>query len=162
MNARQNEMEELEKGWKKILIIWFSMPATLGIYIIICNIAEEQLQFGLDPELPVETIKNALYAVSIATIICVHYLRSYMLNNIRPAPDLTHASELQHPAVGRYLTIIIIVSALLESIGIYGLLLFLFSNNFTILYQFIAVSAAGMIYFRPRKEELIYVADSMR
>lgn len=68
----------------------------------------------------------------------------------------------QHPAVGRYTVVIIILAALSESIGIYGVVLFLISKNSLVLYQFITISAAAMIYFRPRKEELLQLASTMK
>ncbi len=51
--------------------------------------------------------------------------------------------------------------ALSESIGIYGMVLFILSKDSMTLYQFITMSAIAMFYYRPRKEELLEVAAQM-
>ena len=56
--------------------------------------------------------------------------------------------------VGQYIPAVITTLALAESIGIYGLLLFLLGGDFKTLYTFIIVSALAMIFYRPKREEL--------
>lgn len=51
--------------------------------------------------------------------------------------------------------------ALSESIGVYGLVLFFLSKDSGVLYQFIVMSAIAMLYYRPRKEELLQLAVEM-
>ncbi len=162
MNGQRGEMERLEKGWKTVFIIWLAMLASLCVYLILCDLLEAQLQVTVDDSFPIDSIKYALYGVSLATLIGVYYLRNYLLNNPGLPLNVNPTSQVQHPAVARYSIIIVIVSALLESIGIYGLVLFLLSKDTAALYQLIAVSAAGLIYFRPRKEELLFLADRMK
>jgi hypothetical protein len=48
----------------------------------------------------------------------------------------------------------VITLALAESIGIFGLVLFFLGDSFQVLYLFIAVSAAVMFYYRPKRDEL--------
>ena len=67
-----------------------------------------------------------------------------------------------HPAVGKYLTVIVIVTAFSESVGIYGVVLFLISKDALSLYQLMILSAIAMVVFRPTKEELIDVAEKMK
>jgi len=56
------------------------------------------------------------------------------------------------------LPIVIVSSALCESIGIFGLIIFLLEGQFLWLYVFVGVSAAAMILLRPRKRDLIDLA----
>ena len=60
----------------------------------------------------------------------------------------------QPPFVGHYAAVVIISLALSESIGIYGLVLFLLGGGFKTLYTFIAVSALAMVFYRPKREEM--------
>jgi len=55
----------------------------------------------------------------------------------------------------------VISLALSESIGIYGLVLFLLGKNTMDLYLFILVSAGAMIMYRPRKDELLSLAQGI-
>ena len=49
---------------------------------------------------------------------------------------------------------LVLCLALCESIGIYGLVLFFLGDTFQTLYTFVVISAAGMFYYRPKREEL--------
>lgn len=167
MNASQSETEQLEKGWNTILIIWIAMFVSLGAYLGLCHLIEIQvIPFKIDISLPIKTInilKTVFYGVSLSVFVGVHLLRRYLLNSGKAVTlKSIRISKNQHPAIIRYSKITSITLALVESIGIYGLVLFLLSRDVTALYQLIALSAVGMIYFRPRKNELMAMADEMR
>jgi hypothetical protein len=49
----------------------------------------------------------------------------------------------------------ILAWAMSESIGIFGLVLFLLAKNPTDLYLLILISAAAMLIYRPRKDDVI-------
>jgi uncharacterized membrane protein YccC len=49
----------------------------------------------------------------------------------------------------------IVAWALLEGIGVFGLILFLLGKNPMDLYLLIMISAAAMLWYRPKKDELI-------
>lgn len=52
----------------------------------------------------------------------------------------------------------IVALTMSETMGIFGLVLFLLGKNSVDLYLLVAVSAAAMIMYRPRKEEVIVLA----
>jgi hypothetical protein len=66
-----------------------------------------------------------------------------------------------HPAFEKYFRATLISTALSESIGIYGLVLFLLGKDWSSLYFLIIVSAIAMYYFRPKKQELLDLATEM-
>jgi len=162
MHEEQEEMKQLETGWRVALFIWGAILASLGIYLVVCIIVEKEMQINIDPKLPLETIKYALFGVSIITLFVVHYLRKFLLRNISSNVISSQTSLPQHPAVGKYLVLVIISSALLESIGIYGLVLFFLAKDTSSFYQLLIISAAAMIYYRPRKDELLNIAAQMK
>jgi hypothetical protein len=51
---------------------------------------------------------------------------------------------------------------MLESIGIYGLILFLIGKNTMDLYLLILISAAAIFIYRPRKDKVIELAQEHR
>ena len=118
MHEDQKEMKQLDTGWTVVLLIWGAILASLGIYLVVCIILEKELQINIDPKLPLETIKYALFGVSFITLFVVYYLRKFLLRTISSNVISSQTSSPQHPAVGKYLVTVIITSALLESIGI--------------------------------------------
>jgi len=56
----------------------------------------------------------------------------------------------------------IVSLALSESIGIYGLVLFLLGDSFQTLYIFISISALAMFFYRPKREDLETLAIAMQ
>lgn len=158
MNDQQKEIKQLNTGWKIILLVWGSILISLGIYLFVCIMIEKDLQKTVGSDFPLETFKYILLGISFFTLIAVRFLRKFLL---RPGSS-GRTSPGQHPAVGRYMIATVIISALLESIGIYGLVIFLMVQDHMALYQFLIISAAGMIYHRPRKEELFNLAAQMK
>ncbi|MDY6790406.1 MAG: hypothetical protein SWH54_03960 [Thermodesulfobacteriota bacterium] len=161
MYEEQEQMKQLETGWRVVLLIWGAILASLGIYFVVCMIIEKEMQINIDPKLPLETIKYTLFGVSIITLFVVYYLRKFLLRTTSSTIISSQTSLPQHPAVGKYLVSVIITSALLESIGIYGVVLFFLAKDTSSLYQLLIISAGAMIYFRPRKDELLNMAAQM-
>jgi hypothetical protein len=162
MLAEQSEMKQLDKGWKIILMIWGAIFGSLGVYLIVCVAFGNQFQSGAGPDFPMAILKNILLAVSILTLLIVRYLRKYLIRVGSPALRSSQTSSVQHPVVGKYASAILITSALLESIGLYGVVLFFLTKDNSSLYLFLIISAAGMIYFRPRKDELLSLVATMK
>jgi hypothetical protein len=136
--------------------------ASLLIYLVICIAIEENLHTNTDPTFPLETIRYALFGASLLTLIAVYFLRKILLKRGVTAPGARQTSSTQHLALAKYTVAVVATSALLESIGIYGVVLFLLAKDSRSLYQLLILSAAAMIYFRPRKDELMYLAEQMR
>ena len=162
----KDEREKLDKGWIQIIIIWGALFASLGVYVIVCIVMDKQ---GNGPRRInsqfVDTFETALYFVSLITLLFANFIRKKMLSvkdtgisNIFSKKISSH----QHPAIAKYNITIIITSAMSESIGIYGMVLFFIGQGFQVLYSFIIVSAAAMYYFRPKKEELLKLATQMK
>ncbi len=158
---------QLNNGFRVLQVIWGVLFFSLAVYVLVCKMIEDQnISTVSIPDFPLDTFKFALYGVSFITLLIANFLKKNMLNPNRKMKWLQAQQNAsvhnQHPAVGRYSVAIIILAALSESIGIYGVVLFLISKNSLILYQFITISAAAMIYFRPRKEELFQLAATMK
>ena len=158
---------QLIKGFRVLQVIWGALLFSLAVYVLVCKLVEEQnIETATIPDLSLDTLKFALYGASFITLVIANFLKKILLNPDKEMKWLKAQQNIsihnQHPAVGRYTAVIIILAALSESIGIYGVVLFLLSKNSLVLYQFITVSAAAMIYFRPRKEELLQLASTMK
>ncbi len=157
----QKELDQIDKGFTKIMVIWISLIGSLIFYLVICKTVENQIHVSMEGS-QFEIFKYALFFISAMTLLGAYVFRKFMINRIsRPRQEAAVQSGT-HPAVGRYLTAIIIIMVLSESVGIYGMVLFLISKDAMSLYQLMILSAIAMVFFRPRKEELIEMAEKMK
>jgi hypothetical protein len=108
-----------------------------------------------------EYIRSTLYVVSLLTVIFVGFLRKILLKSGKKMDTKTYASSLG-PAMGRYLSIVIVCAAIVESVAIYGLLLNIMGTDVMDLYALTLLAAAAMIYYRPRKEEAVSIVEMFR
>lgn len=162
MAEEQNETKQLDTGWRVVLVIWGVILASLGVYLFVCIYIEKSLQININPELPVKKLKYALFGISCITLFLVYYLRKFLVRPNSSVVNSIKMSSPQHPAVAKYTVAVVITSALLESIGIYGVVLFLLAKDVLSLYQLLIISAVAMLYFRPRREELLNIAKHMK
>jgi F0F1-type ATP synthase membrane subunit c/vacuolar-type H+-ATPase subunit K len=161
------ERETINKGMFTLWVIWAAMLGSLLIYILVCHQLGEEMRGGFaESGFSFTFFRNILYGVVAVELIMIYYLRKFMLKG-RPAAakaDMPGRSSnlKQPPFVGLYTSIEIISLAIADSIGIYGLVLFLLGGDFRVLYTFIVISALAMVFFRPKKEELERLAMAYR
>jgi hypothetical protein len=144
------------KEYRIAWVIWVTMVFSLCIYLLIGRYINDALRHSMEN---IEVLRTALFAVSIVVLGIAFFLRRRMLG-VTPASmeTDTFSSGTDVPpktsGAGKYVSSVIISLALCESVGIYGLVLFFVGDSSEILYTFIAISAAAMLYFRPKKEEM--------
>ena len=150
--------EALDKEFRSLWIIWAGMLGSLLLYIFICHQFGEEIRRTASSDIPVEKVKNIIYVLVLITLFLAHFLRRLILAGRFSASKATiskpRSALKQSPFLIRYVTAVIISVTLSESIGIYSLLLFFLGHNFHIFYIFIAISAAAMFLYRPKREEL--------
>ena len=118
---QKEELDQLDKGWATIMIIWLALLGSLGIYLVVCMVIGDQLTISMaGPQR--EIFKYALFGIAVMTLFGVYFIRKLLLKNIAEMPG-TGRQTSSHPAVGKYTVVIVIAMALLESIGIYGVVL---------------------------------------
>jgi len=135
---------------------------SLGLYVLAVKMVIDSISIAAKADTPVDILTKAFIAVSAVSLVASFVLRERLLNPVS-LPDCSQAGFIcsLHPAAMKYQTATIISAALCESVGIYGLALFLMSKDFNRLYGFIAVATAAMLFFRLRKEELYDLARDM-
>jgi hypothetical protein len=144
--------EELDKELLKLKVIWFGMMGSLAIYLFIGPQIAAKLQLSMDRSTFV-TLKTVLYLFTFVIIAITRYIRKFILSG---KGQYGQAIQSFEPiTIQKYTTVMIIAWALLEGIGIFGLVLFLLGKNPTDLYLLIMISAAAMLWYRPRKDEVI-------
>jgi hypothetical protein len=148
--------EELSKELLRLKIIWFGMLGSLAIYLFIGLRIATNIQASMDKS-TFGVLKTVLYLFTLIIIVITRYIRRFILSG---KGQYGQASEnLQPLTLQKYTTAMIVAWALLESIGIFGLVLFLLGKNPMDLYLLILISAAAMLWYRPKKDELIGLAQ---
>ena len=139
-------------------IIWGAMVGSLVIYIVICNLIGDKVRRPMGPEFPLALLRNILFGIGIVALISTHFIRKFMLGKKSggpgPAAPSPPSPQDQPTVYAKYTTAMIISLALCESVGIYGLILFFLGGSFQTMYTFMIISAAGMFYYRPKREEI--------
>ena len=152
------EQEAIAKGMRMLWIVWGAMLASLVLYIGVCHFLAEQISPRFLPSVPAEMMSNILYGIAAISLFAAHFLRKLLVKNKIKLPKATGpkmtSAQNQPPFVMHYFTAVVISLAISESIGLYGFVLFFLWVDFQSLYSFMAIAAAAMIYFRPKREEL--------
>ena len=152
----EQEKRQLDRGWLVLNMVWAAMLMTLVAYLVLFLFFGDRFPAAVTPGIPPQTLRNAFLALSVATLIGTRYLRGFMLKKLKKpgAAAPPGGNPPLHPVAAKYTTLVVISLAISESVGIYGVVLFLVSRNVGDLVIFIGLSAAAMIYYRPKKEEL--------
>ena len=151
--------QELDKRLRTLKIIWFAMLMSLGIYLFVGIRLGTNVQSSIDGD-ALGIFRTALYAMAFAVLIATWYIRKLILSG--KTETTQPAQVLKHPALQKYSAAMIVALAMSESIAIYGLVLFILGKNATDLYLLILISAAAMVMYRPRKDEMLTLVQASR
>ncbi|MCF7969763.1 MAG: hypothetical protein K9L22_01170 [Methylococcaceae bacterium] len=126
---------------------------SLVAMVAICHIYAEQIQLGFELQERV-VLRTVLYVVAILSFPVMKFIRHVLVR-------LSQSGDSDKSAKRRYLSVIIISMAMAESIGFYGLLMYVLGDSFNTLYIFIGLSALAMFLYQPKKEEYISIIKAL-
>jgi F0F1-type ATP synthase membrane subunit c/vacuolar-type H+-ATPase subunit K len=149
----ESEKLSIERQWLTIRILWGSLMVALAVYVIIAHVIGPEGAVGIDqepgdPEWLAHAPRYVLGVISVGVLATAFFIRRAASN---PKSRISRT-------MGAYLPMIVVSSALCESVGIYGLVIFMLERHLLWLYIFVGVAAASMILLRPRKRDLINLA----
>ena len=132
--------------------------ASLVVYVIVSIILGDQIQQPL-PEAQRILIRTILYVVAIVTFPMTNLLRyiQLRLNQTMPFSSIDPEGE----AKKRYLVTVIVSMSLIESVGIFGFVMFVLGDNFNTLYIFTGLSALGLFLYRPKVHEYAGIVKAL-
>jgi hypothetical protein len=166
------------------------MLAMLLAYIIVCIVFGDQIQQPL-PEAQRVLIRTILYVVAIVTFPMTNLIRyiQLRLNQTMPyshsAQGTLDSMDAGVTALGkgklesfleqrsrakdgrvveakkRYLVTVIVSMSMIESVGIFGFVMFILGDNFNTLYIFSGLSALGLFLYRPKADEYARVVEAL-
>jgi hypothetical protein len=126
------------------------MLVSLATYLVVCFTLGTELQEPL-PEITRIKIRTVLFVISIITFPMTNLIRHIQLKLNQTMP-LTHTSY-RNEAKKRYLLTVIVSMTLVETIGVFGFVLFMFGDGINNLLILIGLSALGMFLYRPKLNE---------
>jgi hypothetical protein len=152
------EPEQLKSDLILPWVIQGFMLTTLATFLIVCIAYGDQIQEPL-PEAQRVLIRTILYVVAIVTFPMTNLIRHIQLrlNQTMPYSRATPGLE----AKKRYLVTVIVSMSLIESVGIFGFVMFILGDNFNTLYIFSGLSALGMFLYRPKVDEYARILEAL-
>lgn len=126
---------------------------SLVAMVAICHIYAEQIQLGFELQERV-VLRTILYVVAILSFPVMKFIR-HVLVRLNQSGDGDKSAKL------RYLSTIIVSMMMAESIGIYGLLMYILGDSFNTLYIFVGLSALAMFLYQPKREEYISIVQAL-
>ena len=148
--------KELDRGMFVLKIIWSAMLVSLAIYLFVGLQVTKNLQISTNED-TYTVFKSVLYMLTCLILIATWYIRKFLLS--RKGQPVQATQALDHPTLQRYFVAAIISWALSESIGVFGFILFFLGRNTTDLYILILIAALVMFLYRPKKEDVISLAE---
>ncbi len=112
---------------------------------LFCHTLWSDLPIHMDNEQRI-FIRTIFYVIAIILFPLVNLLRHILLRLNQTMPG-------DKPAKRRYLLTIIVTLLIIESVGIFGVVMFFLGDGFNTLYIFSTLAVLGVFLHRPKEEE---------
>lgn len=156
-----DERQELRRGLLVPRLIWVSFLSALVIYLIIAHLVSGELEPIFEDDFIADAIAIVLYVLSLGLLGSAYLVKRLILRPRRTG--LTSIISRLYPTpVATCTAAVIFCASACVCIGIFGLIMFILEGSFLHLYLLIAISAAGLYYFRPRFSEIEQLAIGMK
>ena len=139
------------------VIVGIMLVTVVGL-VSVCIIFGDQIQQPL-PEAQRVLIRTILYVVAIVTFPMTNLIRHIQLRLNQTMPYSNEATI--GVAKKRYLVTVIVSLSLIESVGIFGFVMFILGDNFNSLYIFTGLSALGLFLYRPKVNEYASIVEAL-
>jgi hypothetical protein len=154
----QRESEQLKADLFLPWVFQGILLTTLLTYIVACFAFGDQIQKTLPDDQRV-LIRTILYVAAIITFPMTNLIRHIQLrlNQTMPFSDIIPRVVAKR----RYLVTTILSMLLIESIGVFGFVMFVLGDNFNTLFIFLGLSALGFFLYRPKLTEYISIVEAL-
>jgi hypothetical protein len=147
---------EIKKGMIVLNIIWAAIVGSLGIYIIVAQLVQADVRISMEAPI-LDTLRMILYGISFVIIFAIRFMKKMILKADTSAGVTSPRTGglSGNPMVAKYTTAMVVSWAMGESIGVFGLVLFLIGKNTMDLYLLVALSFVTLMNHRPRRDEIV-------
>ncbi|MDO9105876.1 MAG: hypothetical protein Q7U57_13060 [Methylovulum sp.] len=141
-----------------------TMLLMLAAAIIVCHTLGKQVQQPVPTE-QIMVTRTVLYAIAIATFPLTNLIRHIQLRLNQTMPLANKGTigidDVLLEAKSRYFLTTLISMSLIETIGIFGFVMFVLGDNFNTLYIFTGMSALGLFLYRPKVVEYNGIVEAL-
>jgi hypothetical protein len=126
-------------------VIMAALVVSQAVYIGLCHGLGAEIRHVINPEQRV-LVRSILYGVTIMLFPLTTLTRHILcrLNQTMPGDK---------PAPQRYLSTVMVSLAIMEIVGVFGLVMFVLGDDFNTLYIFSGLACLGFFLQRPKDEE---------
>jgi len=149
-----SEYKQLKSDLTLHWIIVGMMLCLLIAYNIICHFFAAEIQIEMAEEQRV-FIRTVFYIIAIILFPMVNLLRHILLRLNQTMPG-------NNPAKNRYFMTITTTLVVIETVGIFGLIMFIFGDGYNTLYIFTTLGTLGIFLHRPRYEEYKQIIELLK
>ncbi len=150
----QSTRDSLRHTQRLATIIWAALLASLGVYVVVVVAFKEQISFATLESGEISALRLVMVVVAGIVLAITPQIYSRVLASAYRRRNSSEENALS-AASSTYMTALIVVMALYESIGIYGLVLVLVGAGNNTFIGFMGVSAVAMLTARPKMETLL-------
>ncbi len=127
-------------------LICFAMLILLAIYNIVCHVWAPDIRLDLEESQRV-LIRTIFYVIAIILFPLTNLIRHILLRLNQTMPGAKSAER-------RYLVTVIVTQAMLEPVGLFGLVMFILGDDYNTLYIFTLLGVLGIYLHKPKQTEL--------
>lgn len=130
------------------------MLCMLISYNVICYVLDTEIQINIAEEQRV-VIRTSLYIIAIILFPLVNLLRHILLRLNQTMPGGNSAKN-------RYFVTTIVTLAIIECIGLFGLVMFILGDEVNSLYIFTVLGLLGLFLHRPKIQEYQLIIEALK
>jgi len=134
-------------------LVCAALLALLIAYNIVCHVWGGEIRINLDEPQRI-LIRTILYGVTIVLFPLANLLRHILLRLNQTMPG-------DKPASQRYMLTVVVTLALIETVGVFGLLMFILGDDFNTLYIFSVLAALGIFLHKPNLDEYLAISQAL-
>jgi hypothetical protein len=148
--SKHNQIKsELTPHWI-IVGVLLTLLLTLNLF---CHTLWSDVPIHMDNEQRV-FIRTIFYVIAIILFPLVNLLRHILLRLNQTMPG-------ENPAKKRYLLTTTVTLLIIESVGLFGIIMFILGDGFNTLYIFSILAALGLFLHRPKQEEYRQIIEAL-
>jgi hypothetical protein len=157
----EKERGEIEKELKILWLFWAGCFGALVVLLIMCVGFGERLQENIDvrPDFPINIYKGSFIVAALLSLVLAYFLRRRFLSGKSTSLENMAVGIMTSPSKPAYLLKYrcgtFTPMAISACPGFYGFVLFMVSGDTLTFYLFLIIAALGLLYFRPKKDEII-------
>ncbi len=135
---------------------WILLSVFLGMLLITnlaCHIVGSEIQVNMDEEQRI-FIRTIFYIIALILFPLANLVRHILLR-------LNQTMTGSNPAKNRYFMTIAVTLTMVEIVGFFGLIMFIFGDGYNTLYIFSVLALLGIFLHRPKKPEYLQIIDAI-